>query len=692
MRQKRKVKFSISAKIMVAIILVSVVGLIAVGLSTSFILNKDVGAESRDYAVTQVKENVSSFQQDFKEIEAASEVIVAYIEADFDLKRGKTDSAYLDKYQEDLIKRLKVLGDTTGISSSIYVYFNVDLLGREVDAWLYEGEDGKYTYQPALGLETYNEYMEWYHEPVENGAKFWTFPYDATEYGLIGVFNTSYVAPVRVDGEIVAMVGLDLALTRLQDAFAEITLFDSGYLYLITPAGDIIVHPDIEIGTNIHDLGDYDEFMKTLNATEHGYTVNKRLDGNKVFTAFDKFDNGWIIASSIPEEEVLAVLRKVILYLAIISIAVIVFAIFISLLVGRIITKPIHKIVEATTLIKEGDFTTVVNVNSQDETLLLAEGLNDMSDSVRELISEAKSVSFEMVDAAGVLAATAEETNATVDQVARTVEEISKGTESTSNEAESGAIVAQDIDHQFEILMGKSNEMKTNADEAIKINKDGIEKLSELKRRTSESSESNDSIKSAVNNLAKQTGAITDIIATITSIAEQTNLLALNASIEAARAGEAGKGFAVVADEIRKLAESSSEAANDISSIITSIQKESEDTVEIMNQVSESTEHQNTAVTEVGSAFEKIFTSVEGITSQIELVSVELQSLNTSKSSLVEMVSNISAVSEETAAATEQVGSSMIEQTSAVEEVARNASKLNELSSELNEKINVFKI
>jgi methyl-accepting chemotaxis protein len=297
-----------------------------------------------------------------------------------------------------------------------------------------------------------------------------------------------------------------------------------------------------------------------------------------------------------------------------------------------------------------------------------------------------------MVDSASNLAAMSEETNATVDQVAVTIQEIARGTQETATDAEKGAGIAGDIRQQFVVLMDNSNAMRNNAEIAIEMNQSGLNALGSLREKTEEKNTANVKVKDAVYNLDHKANAITDIIQTITSIAEQTNLLALNASIEAARAGEAGRGFAVVAEEIRKLAESSSEAADEIRNIINDIQNESQDTVKVMDEVDAMNQEQNDALLNVDESFNKIFSAVEEISQQIETVTHELDELDVSKNNLIEAVTNISAISEETAAATEQVEQSMDEQTRAVEQVASNAERLNELSAELNQKIEVFKI
>ncbi len=361
-------------------------------------------------------------------------------------------------------------------------------------------------------------------------------------------------------------------------------------------------------------------------------------------------------------------------------------------MIGRSISRPIIHVVNAANRMRNGDFTVKVQIKSKDETKLLADSINEMAEHIQDLISDTKGVSKEMVDSASTLASLAEETNATVEQVASTISEISRGTQNAAGESEKGARAVHTMNEKFANLLKNSNIMQKNADIAIERNKTGIEALTTLRHHSDISKKSNEKIAKAVRQLESKTNAITDIITTITSIAEQTNLLALNASIEAARAGEAGKGFAVVADEIRKLAEDSSQATDEIKTIVLNIQKDSKETVHVMDEVNQISIEQRKAVSNAGESFQMIFKAVENITDEIESITRELVVLDKHKEEIVELTNTISAVSEESASATEEVNASMTNQTEGIEEVAKNAQLLNELAIKLSEHIEVFKV
>jgi methyl-accepting chemotaxis protein len=244
----------------------------------------------------------------------------------------------------------------------------------------------------------------------------------------------------------------------------------------------------------------------------------------------------------------------------------------------------------------------------------------------------------------------ADDVAAAVEEMARTVTENAQGATETASRAEESSRVATEGRQVVQETVMKMNDIAKVVEESAV----SIEKLGESSK------------------------AIGDIVRVIDDIADQTNLLALNASIEAARAGEQGRGFAVVADEVRKLAEKTVDATKEIADQITSIQLQTTEAVNAMNQGTKEVENGILLADKAGQALEKTLESSNHVS---------------------RMITDIAAASEEQAATTEQISKNVLgitqatsESTHQIEGVATVAEQLAGLTIELNKIMERFKI
>ena len=188
-----------------------------------------------------------------------------------------------------------------------------------------------------------------------------------------------------------------------------------------------------------------------------------------------------------------------------------------------------------------------------------------------------------------------------------------------------------------------------------------------------------------IQEVIRQTDVISNFIEVINEIADQTNLLSLNASIEAARAGEAGKGFAVVAEEIRKLADESMKAASQIDTILGDIRVASQKATGSANKTTSYISEQGEALDNTIEVFADLTGCVEDLAEGLKQISANMDAMVTEKELIVNSITNIAAVSEETAAVTRSVTDSIGSQLDTAVSLANEANTLNDKVSSLSD-------
>jgi methyl-accepting chemotaxis protein len=204
--------------------------------------------------------------------------------------------------------------------------------------------------------------------------------------------------------------------------------------------------------------------------------------------------------------------------------------------------------------------------------------------------------------------------------------------------------------------------------------------------------DSSHAVTSAIGELAARSAQIGAIVETITGIAGQTNLLALNAAIEAARAGEQGRGFAIVAEEVRKLAEESGRAAEQIGELLKSIQTDTQRVFDVVQDGSERTDSGAIVVERTREAFSSIEEAVHEMHSRIGEVSKASERVTTGSRQLREMIEEVTTVATRSSASTAQVSASAQESSASAQQLAATAQQMKASADELLEVVGRFRL
>lgn len=191
--------------------------------------------------------------------------------------------------------------------------------------------------------------------------------------------------------------------------------------------------------------------------------------------------------------------------------------------------------------------------------------------------------------------------------------------------------------------------------------------------------------------LDKSSSEIVQIVAMISTIAGQTNLLALNAAIEAARAGEQGKGFSVVAEEVRKLAEQSDQAAQQIALLITEHNEGIHGVVSSIELAIENVDAGVQLVNAAGTGFKEIDELIKSVNEKIGSITGDMQPLSQASTAIVAAVAAANEQSHCSMGAVQNVSAAAQEQSAAMQEIAATCITLAKLSEELKEKLQQFK-
>ena len=332
----------------------------------------------------------------------------------------------------------------------------------------------------------------------------------------------------------------------------------------------------------------------------------------------------------------------------------------------------------------------ILNPKGQDEIANLAKAFNAMKTRLTETINVVANSANQIASSSLVLAESSRQTSEASNQVALTMNDIASGTSTQSDQAEHIVEMMQKTNDEVANSLQKAETTLARAIQSTHIARKGEDAINEAIKHLNSVTQTVSYATDSIQKLGKRSEEIGGIITVITGIAEQTNLLALNAAIEAARAGEQGKGFAVVASEVRQLAEQSSLASGQITSLIKDIQAETAVTVRTMESNLLAVEEQVHIISKGGNALQEIVEQVVETEQGVKEMKSAFTHVNDNSLDVQQAIHDISRIIEDSAAATEEIAATSEEQHATVAEISQNSEELAEISTKLQNEVKKF--
>lgn len=514
--------------------------------------------------------------------------------------------------------------------------------------------------------------------------------------GLAGTndstYSFSYVSYLKgTSGKPVGSIVLDVAY-----AYVKETISGSGFpvgsvLAFVSSDGREIISGVVPEGFKFADQDYYQNAIAASRSKEGSEYVDFN-DGKYLFTYSKIENNGSILCSVIPEKVIVAKANEVKSITLLVGLLASVIAIALGTFIANGFSTTIHKVNHVLNQTESGDLTNYTSIRRKDEFHILGKCINDVIDSMQKLIRKMTGTSATVSKSAMVVSESSGILVNATRNISDAVTDIEKGVSQQAQDAESCLHQMADLADKITNLYSSTHNIEQIAGNTKVIVGSGMDIVDNLSAKAKDTTDVTRTVISDIENLETESQAIAGIIETINGIAEQTNLLSLNASIEAARAGEFGKGFSVVATEIRKLADQSLKASNEIATIIKRIEDQTKKTVKTAKYAESIVLSQEEALISTVSAFNDINQHVENLAGNLNQIALGVEGIEHAKDDTLRAIESISATSQETAAATEELSVTAEKQLQEVNKLNDVVQQLNDDAINLEESVRVFKI
>lgn len=503
-------------------------------------------------------------------------------------------------------------------------------------------EEGKAVFEEKNTDNWLGQHIDWYGSHADLDQK---IGIDPDSYAM------SYMSFLQNKK---ALVVLDISKEAILEMLQAIDVTDGAIAGFITADNKEVVVTE-EDGKEFSFV-EQDFFQESLAGEALSDAEYVTIDGKQYLYIYSK-DNqsGIVISYLVPYAKVVAGAYSI----RNMTVRMVVIATLIALCIGTLIilsiSTSIDEIIKKLRQVASGDLTVSFSQKGSKEFKILSKNVAEMTEHMRRLLSDVDATARLVADSAAQIGQVSGQVDESSTDIIHALEEIDAGVSQQASDLQDCLQQMDGLSQNIDMMGGDVERAENGTNVSRKIVTGSISTLDVLADQTNKTIEITQKVKEDVARLEQKSNVIHEFVGMINDIAEETNLLSLNASIEAARAGDAGRGFAVVAEEIRKLADGSQAAANEIARVVDEIINQTRETVENAQEASKIVDSQAKVVNDTKDAFKNINYCTEEMAENVEEIAGSIGNIEEERTSTLNSISSISAVSEQTAASSSHV-------------------------------------